>query len=108
MEWEIRYYSKQIQREIRKFPPDVQAQTDRIVKLLEKFGPVEIPGKTKQWEGEVWEITANSRSGWGRVMYIAMDGDVIWLLYAILKKTNTTPEHIAREVRKRAKEVKNA
>ena len=40
MEWEIRYYSKQIQREIRKFPPDVQAQTDRIVKLLEKFGPV--------------------------------------------------------------------
>lgn len=106
MKCKIRYYNGQVQKGVDKFPVDIRVQTHKTIALLEEFGSVAIPNRTKVWEGDIWEITANDKSGWGRVMFISVDGDTIWLLFSYLKTTNRTPNHIAKEVRKRAKEVK--
>lgn len=108
MTWTIREYNGKVTRTINEFPAESRISAYRTMELLREYGPYHKENKcTKHWEGNIWEIIANSPDTWDRVFYIATKKD-IWLLLALSgKQSNTTPTGTAQLVRKRAKEVQN-
>lgn len=69
MEWEIIYYSEDLQRAIMDFPAGVQARYIHLTQRILDFGPnLGMPHSRALGQG-LFELRLKSREGIGRVFY---------------------------------------
>jgi phage-related protein len=106
MEWEIIYYSEDLQQRILDFPAGIQA---RYIHLTERmaFGPNLGMPHTRALGDGLFELRMKSKEGIGRVFFCTLRDQRIMMLHAFIKKSAKTPARELRTARARLKEVKD-
>jgi phage-related protein len=105
MDWEILYYSEELQRAIMEFAPGIQARYIHLTERMETFGPnLGMPHSRAMGNGH-FELRMKSKEGIGRVFYCILPNQRIMMLHAFVKKTSKTPPKELRIAQTRAKEV---
>ena len=108
MEWEIEYYSEDLQRAIMAFPPGIQARYIHLTQRMLAFGPnLGMPHSRAMGQG-LFELRLKSKEGIARVFYCHLAGQRIIVLHAFVKKSEKTPANELKVARDRLKEVKDA
>ncbi len=106
MEWEILYYSDDLQRAIMAFPAGIQARYVHLTERLLTFGPdLGMPHSRAMGKG-LFELRLKSKEGIGRVFYATFAERRIMMLHAFVKKSQKTPAKELRIARARLKEVR--
>ena len=105
MEWEILYYSEDLQREIMNFPPGIQARYVHLAQRILEFGPnLGMPHSRAMGQG-LFELRLKSKEGIGRVFYCILTGQRVMMLHAFVKQTTKTPSRELECARGRLREV---
>ena len=105
MEWEIVYYSEDLQREIMDFPSGIQARYIHLTQRMLAFGAnLGMPHSRAMRQG-LFELRLKSKEGIGRVLYCTLAGQRIVMLHAFVKKSAKTPAKELKIARDRMKEV---
>jgi len=105
MEWEIVYYSEELQREIMEFPAGIQARYIHLTQRILAFGPnLGMPHSRAIGQG-LFELRLKSEEGIGRVFYCNLPGQRVMMLHAFVKKSAKTPAKELKNARDRMKEV---
>lgn len=106
--WCVEILNEKVQKEIEAFPRDMRAHLQKIVELLQEFGPHHLGEPyIKPLKSKLWEIRCKGRDGIGRAVYMASSGKKLIILVAFIKKTPKTPQKILELALKRAKDIKN-
>jgi phage-related protein len=105
MEWEILYFSEDLQRTIMEFPAGIQGRFIHLAERIEIFGPnLGMPHSRAMGKG-LFELRMKSTEGIGRVFYCTLSNHRVMMLHAFVKKSQKTPTKELRIARTRAKEV---
>lgn len=105
MEWEIVYYSEDLQRAILAFPAGIQARYIHLTQRILAFGPnLGMPHSRAMGEG-LFELRLKSREGIGRVFYCNLADRRVMMLHAFAKKSAKAPARELKIARDRMKEV---
>jgi phage-related protein len=105
MEWEIVYYSEDLQRAIMEFPIGIQARYIHLTQRMLAFGPnLGMPHSRAMGQG-LFELRLRSKGGIGRVFYCNLVDQRIMMLHAFVKKSAKTPSKELKIARDRMKEV---
>lgn len=105
MDWEIHYYSEEIQETISAWPVGIRAYYARITKRMCTFGPnLGMPFTDSLGQG-LFEIRARGREGIGRAFFCAVVERKILVLHAYIKKSQKIPARELEVARKRLAEV---
>jgi phage-related protein len=107
MEWEIVYYSEDVQSVIMAFPAGIQARYIHLTQRMLKFGPYLGMPHTRAMGQGLFEIRMNAKEGIGRVFFCTVTRRRIMMLHAFIKKSAKTPGKELRIARMRLKEVKS-
>jgi phage-related protein len=106
MEWEIVYYSEDLQRVIMEFPAGIQARYIHLTQRILAFGPnLGMPHSRALGQG-LFELRLKSREGIGRVFYGNVADQRVMMLHAFVKKSAKTPARELKMARDRLKEVR--
>jgi len=106
MEWEIRFYSEDLQHAIMGFPAGIQARYIHLTQRMLTFGPdLGMPHSRAMGKG-LFELRLKSKEGIGRVFYGTLPGQQIIMLHALLKKSQKTPAKELKLARARLQEVR--
>lgn len=105
MDWEIDYYSDDLQRAIMEFPAGIQARYIHLTQRMLTFGPnLGMPHARAMGKG-LFELRMKSKEGIGRVFYGILPGQRIMMLHAFVKKSQKTPAKELNLARARLEEV---
>ena len=105
MEWEIAYYSDDVQQAILEFPPGIQARYIHLTERMLTFGPdLGMPHTQGMGKG-LFELRLKSKEGIGRVFFCNRPDRRIMMLHAFVKKSAKTPPKELKIARERMKEV---
>ena len=105
MDWEILYYSKNVQELINDWPVGIRAFYARVTERMETFGPnLGMPFTRSMGKG-LFEIRAKGKEGIGCSMYCVAKGKEVVILHSFIKKTQKTPKKELDLAKKRMKEV---
>jgi len=105
MDWEILYYSEELQRSIMEFAAGIRARYIHLTERIETFGPnLGMPHSRAMGKG-LFELRMKSKEGIGRVFYCILPNQRIMMLHAFVKKTSKTPPKELRIAQTRAKEA---
>jgi phage-related protein len=105
MEWEIAYYSEDLQQAILGFPAGLQARYIHLTERMLAFGPnLGMPHTRAMGEG-LFELRLKSKEGIGRVFFCILHAQQIMMLHAFVKKSAKTPAKELNVARARMKEV---
>jgi len=105
MEWEIVYYSEDLQRAIMGFPAGIQARYIHLTQRILVFGPnLGMPHSRAMGRG-LFELRLKSKEGIGRVFYCNLADQRVMMLHAFVKKSAKTPDKELKIARDRMKEV---
>src|SRR6266480_3074655 len=91
MEWEILYYSEDVQNTITEFPAGIQARYIHLTERMMIFGPDLGMPHTRAMGKGLFELRMKSKEGIGRVFFCTLHGRRIVMLHAFIKKTTKTP-----------------
>jgi phage-related protein len=106
MEWEILYFSDDLQRTIMDFPAGIQARFIHLTERITLFGPnLGMPHSRAMGKG-LFELRMKSKEGIGRVFYCVLPNRRVVMLHAFVKKSSKTPPNELRIAQARAKEVR--
>lgn len=106
MEWEIVYYSEDLQREIMEFPAGIQARYVHLTQRILAFGPnLGMPHSRAMGQG-LFELRLKSKEGLGRVFYCNLSDRRVMMLHAVVKKSAKTPAQELKVARDRMKEAR--
>jgi|SRR6516164_9508394 phage-related protein len=105
MEWEIAYYSDDVQQAILSFPAGLQARYIHLTERMLSFGPDLGMPHTRPLGKGLFELRLKSKEGIGRVFFCTRPGRRIVMLHAIVKKSAKTPANELKIAHKRMKEV---
>lgn len=107
VKYEIRYYSADVQQEIRAFPKTLKARFIRYtVQMIESGANIGEP-HTKAFGDGLFELRLKGQEGIARVFYCTQIGRKIVMLHSFMKKTQKTPLREKEIAMKRLQEVKN-
>lgn len=106
MEWDIVYYSEQLQQTILDFPEGIQARYIHLTERMQIFGPDLGMPHTRAMGRGLFELRMKSKEGIGRVVFGILARRRIVMLHAYVKKTDKTPAKELKLARSRLKEVK--
>jgi phage-related protein len=106
MEWEILYFSEQLQQVILNFPAGIQARYIHLTERMQTFGPDLGMPHTRAMGHGLFELRIKAKEGIGRVFFGILARRRIVMLHAFLKKTAKTPARELKFARNRLKEVK--
>lgn len=106
MEWEIVYFSEDLQRVIMEFPVGMQARYVHLTERMLVFGPDLGMPHTRAMGKGLSEMRLKSKEGIGRVFFGTLPGRRIVMLHAFIKKSSKTPAKELKLARARLKEVK--
>ena len=107
MPYSIEYFHPRVKAEIEAWPVGILADYARMVELLMEFGPDLRMPHSRAMGGGLFELRPRGSEGIGRALYCFVVGKRIVILYAFVKKTQTTPERDLRIARERMKEVRH-
>src|SRR4051794_37963726 len=96
MNWEIVYYSDDVQEGILAFPPGLQARYIHLTDRMLEFGPDLGMPHTRAMGKGLFELRMKAREGIGRVFFCNRPNQRIMMLHAFVKKSGKTP---ARELK---------
>ncbi len=105
MDWEIVYYSDDVQEAILAFPPGVQARYIHLTERMLTFGPDLGMPHTRALGRGLFEMRMKSKEGIGRVIFCNQPKQRIMMLHAFVKKSAKTPAKQLKVARRRMKEV---
>ena len=105
MDWEILYYSDDVQEEIRVWPVGIRAYYARITERMRVSGPnLGMPFTRSMGQG-LFEIRAKGKEGIGRAFFCTVIDRKIIILHIYIKKSQKTPEKELEIARKRLASV---
>lgn len=107
MEWEIKYYSEELQKDILSFPAGIQARYLHLTERMEIYGANLGMPHTKAMKNGLFELRMKSKEGIGRVFYCTLVNKKIVMLHSFLKKTEKTPAKEIKLAVSRMREVKS-
>jgi phage-related protein len=105
MEWEIVYYSDDLQQAILEFPAGLQARYIHLTERMLTFGPHLGMPHTRAMGKGLFELRLTSKEGIGRVFFCTRPAQRILMLHAFVKKSAKTPAKELKVARQRMKEV---
>jgi phage-related protein len=105
MEWEIAYYSDDVQEAILRFPPGLQARYIHLTERMLTFGPDLGMPHTRAMGKGLFELRLKSKEGIGRVFFCTRPNRRILMLHAFVKKSAKTPVKELKVARERMREV---
>ena len=105
MEWEIVYFSDDIQQSLQEFPVGLQARYVHLTERLRQFGPNLGMPNTRSMKKGLFELRVKSKEGIGRVFFCTLAGKRIMMLHAFVKKSAKTPAQELKIARDRMKEA---
>lgn len=103
--WTLEFVSPLAVKEIKKLPPELQADFLHIAELLMEFGPdnAGLP-HTRPVQGKLWEMRLKSRENIARSIYYLGSSKKIVILHSFIKKTQKTPVGAIKIAKTRLKE----
>src|SRR6266851_3067607 len=104
MEWEILYFSEDVQDAIMAFPPGIQARYIHLTERMVQFGPDLGMPHTRALGKGLFELRLKAREGIGRVFFCPLSRRRIMMLHAFRKKSAKTPGKELKVARARLKE----
>lgn len=105
MDWEIRYYSDDVQALIDAWPVGIRAYYARITERMCTFGPnLGLPFTDSLGQG-LFEIRARGKEGIGRAFFCILVERKILILHAYTKKSQKIPLRELEVARRRLPEV---
>ena|SRR5437016_12662204 len=107
MEWQIVYYSEQLQQAIRDLPANLRARYVHLVERMAAFGPDLGMPHTRAFGKGLFELRMKAKEGIGRVFFCTLPARRIMMLHAFVKKSEKTPRNELRTARRRQKEVED-
>ena len=105
MEWEIIYYSDDVQVAILGFPPGLQARYIHLTERMLAFGPDLGMPHTRVMGKGLFELRLKSKEGIGRVFFCTRPTRRVVMLHAFVKKSAKTPAKELKVARQRMREV---
>jgi phage-related protein len=105
MEWEIRYFSEDVQDAILEFPAGIQARYIHLTERMVHFGPDLGMPHTRAMGKSLFELRMKGKEGIGRVFFCTLSRRRIVMLHAFIKKSAKTPAKELKVARTRLKEV---
>jgi phage-related protein len=105
MEWEIAYYSDDLQQTILEFPAGLQARYIHLTERMLTFGPHLGMPHTRAMGRGLFELRMKSKEGIGRVFFCTLPAQRIMMLHAFVKKSAKTPAKELKVARERMREV---
>ena len=105
MDWEIAYYSDDLQQAILEFPAGFQARYIHLTERMLIFGPHLGMPHTRAMGKGLFELRLKGREGIGRVFFCNRPGRRIMMLHAFVKKSAKTPAKELKVARERMREV---
>jgi phage-related protein len=105
MEWEIVYYSDDVQQAILEFPAGLQARYIHLTERMLTFGPDLGMPHTRAMGKGLFELRLQSKEGIGRVFFCTRPGRRIMMLHAFVKKSAKTPAKELKIALQRMREV---
>ena len=105
MEWEIIYYSEEVQRAIMALPAGIQARYIHLTQRMLVFGPNLGRPHTRAMGKALFELRMKAKEGIGRVFFCPLPGQRIMMLHAFIKKSEKTPAKELKVAWARLKEV---
>ena len=107
MEWEIEYYSEEVQEEIMNLPGGIQARYIHLTDRMRIHGANLGMPHTKPMKSGLFELRMKSKEGIARVFYCTLINKRIVMLHSFIKKTEKTPPSDLKLAVSRMKEVKS-
>jgi phage-related protein len=105
MDWEIAYYSADLQKAILEFPAGLQSRYIHLTSRMLEFGPNLGMPHTRSMGNGLFELRLKSKEGIGRVFFCTIVARRIVMLHAFVKKSAKTPVKELKVARERMKEV---
>lgn len=105
MEWDIAYYSEDLQSVILGFPTGMQARYIHLTRRMTTFGPNLGMPHTRAMGDGLFELRLKSKEGIGRVFFCVLPRQRIIMLHAFVKKSQKTPAHELQVARARHREA---
>ena len=106
MEWEIHYFSEDVQDAILEFPAGIQARYIHLTERMVHFGPDLGMPHTRAMGKGLFELRIKAKEGIGRVFFCTLSHRRIVMLHAIIKKSPKTPANELKIARLRLRETK--
>ena len=108
MEYEIRYYSDEVEDQILSLPDALAARYVVLTRRMTAIGANLGPPHTDSFGEGLFELRLKGAEGIARVFFCTLIGRKIMMLHSFVKKTQKTPPREIEVARKRMKEVKHA
>lgn len=108
MEWEIDYYSDDVQKTIDDWPVGIRAYYARITERMLVFGPNPGMPFTRSMGQGLFEIRARGKEGIGRAFFCVVVERKIIVLHAFIKKSQKTPRKELEIARHRLTQVQKS
>ena len=107
MNWEVTFYSAQVEDDIQGLPTNFVARFVRYAERMEIYGPnLGMPHTRAMGEG-LFELRLKAAEGIARVFYCTIVERQIVVLHQFQKKSRKTPKREIEIARKRMKEYKH-
>ena len=108
MEYEIRYYSDEVEEQILSLPDTLAARYVVLTRRMAAVGANLGTPHTDSFGEGLFELRLKGAEGIARVFFCTLIGRKIMMLHSFVKKTQKTPPREIEVARKRMKEVKHA
>ena len=106
MNWNIKYFDKNIENQILDLPDGLLARYFKLTDLMLTHGSNLGLPHTKPLNNGLFELRLKSKEGIGRVFYCTKIGKNIIMLHSYVKKFQKIPKNIMTTALLRLKEVK--
>lgn len=105
MDWEIAYYSDEVQETIDAWPVGIRAYYARVTERMRGLGPnLGMPFTRSLGQG-LFEIRAKGKEGIGRAFFCTVVDRKIVILHVYIKKSQKTPQRELAVARRRQADV---
>jgi len=106
VDWQILYFSEEVQQAIDCWPVGIRAYYARITERMIAFGPNLGMPFTRSMGHGLFEIRARGKEGIGRAFFCTVVDQKIIILHAFIKKSQKTPSKELKIARRRMANVK--
>lgn len=107
MDYEIDYYSEQVEKEILELPDTLAARYVFLTRRMTAVGPNLGAPHTDSFGDRLFELRLKGAEGIARIFFCALVGRRIMMLHSFVKKTQRTPAREIETARRRMKDVKH-
>ena len=105
MNWEIEYFSSEVEKKILSLPNGLLARYLKLTDLILEFGSNLGMPHTRSFGNGLIELRVKGKEGIARVFFCTLVGKRIIMLHVFIKKTNKTPKKEMKIAKNRMRKV---